>query len=78
MKDLLSLNLRKKKQLIRFGKRIGYLGTGLLISGQWTLEPILYILGFVCVGVQVSIRRQWNLVALNVNGLAAWLMHLFK
>ena len=77
-KDLFSLNYKKSKQLIRIGKRIGYLGTGLLIAAQWTLEPILYIIGFICIGVQVGIRKQWNLVALNLNGLAAWTLHLLK
>jgi len=60
----------------RFASRIGYMGAGFLIAAQWTLEPILYILGFCCVVVQTSSRRQWNLVALNINGLVAWVRHL--
>ncbi|MDB4342864.1 hypothetical protein OAA23_00515 [bacterium] len=60
----------------KFASRVGYLGTGFLISAQWTLEPVLYILGFICVAVQTSSRRQWNLVALNMNGLIAWIRHL--
>ncbi len=54
------------------------MGTGLLIAGQWTLEPLLFVIGFICVIVQVSFRKQWNLVALQLNGLTAWSMHLIK
>lgn len=59
----------------KISSRIGYLGAGLLISAQWTINPSLYILGFILVTVQVAFRKQWNLVALNLNGLVAWLTH---
>jgi hypothetical protein len=59
----------------KLASRIGYMGVGFLIAAQWTLEPKLYILGFLCVMVQTASRKQWNLVALNINGLAAWLIH---
>jgi|TARA_B110000305_G_C19351688_1_gene594618 hypothetical protein len=62
----------------KFASRIGYFGAGFLIAGQWTLEPKLFIIGFMCVIVQTSSRKQWNLVALNLNGLVAWLTHLTK
>ena len=61
----------------RLGARVGYMGAGFLIAAQWTVEPVLYIVGFICVLVQVIIRKQWNLVVLNVNGLFAWLKHFF-
>ena len=51
------------------------MGAGFLIAAQWTIEPALYILGFACVLVQVITRKQWNLVALNINGLIAWIKH---
>ena len=57
--------------------RIGYMGAGFLVAAQWTIEPKLYILGFICVMVQTAARKQWNLVALNLNGLFAWTKHLF-
>ena len=60
----------------KFASRVGYMGSGFLIAAQWTIEPVLYITGFCCVIVQVSSRKQWNLVALNLNGLAAWITHL--
>jgi len=62
----------------RLRTRVGYMGVGFLIAGQWTLSPPLYVLGFGCVLIQVSIRRQWNLVALQLNGLIAWTIHFIK
>ena len=62
----------------KFASRIGYMGAAFLMAGQWTLEPMLFIIGFICVIVQVSSRKQWNLVALNLNGLVAWITHFIK
>ena len=62
----------------KFASRIGYMGTGFLITAQWTIEPIYYIIGFICIIIQTSSRKQWNLVALNLNGLIAWFIHLFN
>jgi len=62
--------------LERLGSRIGYLGAGLLIAAQWTVSPPLYIAGFICVLIQTSVRKQWNLVLLQINGLIAWIIHL--
>ena len=62
----------------KFASRVGYMGAGFLIAGQWTLDPKLFIIGFICVIVQVSSRKQWNLVVLNLNGLVAWITHFLK
>ena len=62
----------------RLGSRIGYMGVGFLIAGQWTVHPIFFITGFICVLIQVSIRKQWNLVALQLNGLVAWTIHFIN
>ena len=62
----------------RLASRIGYMGAGFLVAAQWTVEPKLYIAGFCCVLVQVASRKQWNLVALNINGLIAWINHLIR
>jgi len=59
----------------KMARRIGYMGAGFLLAAHWTLEPKLYIAGFCCVLVQVAARKQWNLVALNINGLIAWIKH---
>jgi hypothetical protein len=69
---------RRLSPLERLATRMGYMGTGLLIAGQWTLEPILFMVGFLCVTIQVSVRRQWNLVVLQLNGLIAWSIHFFN
>ena len=62
----------------RMASRIGYMGAGFLMAGQWTVEPILFILGFCCVLVQVFSRKQWNLVVLQLNGLVAWTLHFIN
>ena len=69
---------RQLKPLERMATRIGYMGAGFLVAAQWTLEPMLYIAGFICVMIQTASRKQWNLVVLNVNGLMAWINHLIK
>jgi len=69
---------RKLSPKERLAARIGYLGAGLLIAAQWTVAPPLYIAGFICVLIQTAVRKQWNLVALQVNGLVAWIIHLIS
>ena len=73
--------LRYTNKLTAYQKvasRIGYAGAAFLVAAQWTIDPKLYIVGFICVMIQTASRKQWNLVALNVNGLTAWIMHLIK
>lgn len=62
----------------RMASRIGYMGAGFLMAGQWTVEPVLFIAGFICVLIQVFSRKQWNLVVLQLNGLIAWTIHFIK
>lgn len=69
---------RKLTPMERLAVRVGYMGVGFLIAGQWTINPVLYILGFLCVLVQVTIRKQWNLVLLQLNGLLAWTLHFIN
>ena len=79
LKNKLLRSLVRQKRLSpwkRLATRTGYMGAGFLIAAQWTIEPKLYIIGFICVMVQTASRKQWNLVALNLNGLIAWLTHL--
>ena len=73
--------LRYTNKLTSYQKvasRVGYMGAGFVIAGQWTIEPVFFIIGFICVIVQTSSRKQWNLVALNINGLIAWIIHLIN
>jgi|TARA_R100000479_G_C6333748_1_gene182544 hypothetical protein len=69
---------RRLSPIERLATRIGYMGVGFLIAGQWTVEPLLFIMGFICVLIQVSVRRQWNLVILQLNGLVAWTIHFIN
>ena len=69
---------RKLTPVERLSSRVGYMGVGFLISGQWTVEPILFMIGFCCVLFQVTVRKQWNLVLLQLNGLVAWTMHFIN
>ena len=64
--------------LEKISTRVGYMGAGFLVAAQWTLEPKLYIAGFICVMVQTAARKQWNLVALQLNGLTAWTIHFIN
>ena len=77
-RKLLELLVRTRKLTPgeKLASRIGYFGAGCLLSAHWTLEPKLYIAGFICVLIQVASRKQWNLVVLNINGLVAWTKHL--
>ena len=52
------------------------MGSGFLIAAQWTIDPKLYVIGFILVILQTTSRKQWNLVVLNINGLLAWINHL--
>ena len=69
---------RKLTPIERMSSRVGYMGAGFLMAGQWTVEPILFMIGFCCVLFQVTVRRQWNLVVLQLNGLVAWTIHFFS
>ena len=69
---------RKLTPVERLSSRVGYMGVAFLISGQWTVEPILFMIGFCCVLFQVLVRKQWNLVVLQLNGLVAWTMHFIN
>ena len=66
---------RKLTPTETLSSRVGYMGAGFLMAGQWTVEPVLFIIGFCCVLFQVTVRKQWNLVVLQLNGLTAWTMH---
>ena len=69
---------RKLTPVERLSSRVGYMGVDFLISGQWTVEPILFMIGFCCVLFQVTVRKQWNLVLLQLNGHVAWTMHFIN
>jgi hypothetical protein len=72
------VNDRKLTPMERMSSRVGYMGAGFLMAGQWTVEPVLFMIGFCCVLFQVTVRKQWNLVVLQLNGLTAWTIHFFN
>ena len=51
---------RRLSPIERLATRVGYMGVGFLIMGQWTLIPACFIAGFICVMIQVAVRRQWK------------------
>ena len=69
---------RKLTPIERMSSRVGYMGAGFLMAGQWTVNPILFMIGFCCVLFQVTVRKQWNLVVLQLNGLVAWTIHFIN
>lgn len=69
---------RRLTPIERLSSRIGYMGAGFLVAAQWTISPPLYICGFICVMVQTAVRKQWNLVLLQLNGIIAWTLHLLS
>lgn len=79
-RDILRMMVRDRRltPVERLASRLGYMGTGFLIAGQWSVEPVFFIIGFILVLIQVSVRRQWNLVALQLNGLIAWTIHFIN
>jgi len=79
-REVLKMMVRDRQltPLERMTSRIGYMGAGFLMAGQWTVEPILFMIGFCCVLCQVTVRKQWNLVVLQLNGLTAWTLHFIK
>ena len=49
----------------RLATRSGYMGSGFLIAAQWTIDPRLYVVGFILVVIQTASRKQiGNLVAM--------------
>ena len=40
--------------LEKMSTRIGYMGAGFLVAAQWTIEPMLYIAGFICVMIEIT------------------------
>ena len=47
-RNILKFMVRERKltPIERMSSRVGYMGAGFLMAGQWTVEPILFIIGF--------------------------------
>ena len=57
---------RRLSPIERISTRIGYMGAGFLIAAQWTIEPILYILGFTCVLIQTAQKKTMESCGLTI------------
>ena len=51
----------------KFASRIGYMGSGFLIAAQWTIEPYLYVIGFIFVVVQTSSKKTIQKLQQQIN-----------
>ena len=47
-RDILRAMVRERKltPVERISSRVGYMGAGFLMAGQWTVEPVLFMIGF--------------------------------
>ncbi len=60
----------------KYAIRLAYMGTGILMVAPHLLPTNLgiglYILSIVLLTPQVLLKKQWNLVILNINGIVAY------
>ena len=59
---------RKLTPLERMSSRVGYMGAGLLMAGQWTLEPVLFIIS-ICFFVFIILHFRSVVFVLILNSL---------
>ena len=73
---------RKLKPHERLANRLGYMGTGFFITAPHMLPDISGIVVYFLAGLfslpQVWVAKQWNLVLVNLNVMAAYLILFFK
>ena len=78
-------SLVKERQLTpieRLSNRVGYMGTGFIMSSPYLLQydnigAYTYIAGALLSIPQVFIAKQWNLVVVNINLLIGYGSYLF-
>lgn len=73
---------RRLKPHERLANRLGYMGTGFFITAPHMLPDISGIIVYFLAGLfslpQVWVAKQWNLVLVNLNVMAAYLILFFK
>jgi hypothetical protein len=73
---------RKLKPHERLANRLGYMGTGFFITAPHMLPEIPGIIVYFLAGLfslpQVWVAKQWNLVLVNINVMAAYAVLFFK
>ena len=73
---------RKLKPHERLANRFGYMGTGFFITAPHMLPEMPGIIVYFLAGLfslpQVWVAKQWNLVLVNINVMAAYAVLFFK
>ena len=73
---------KKLKPVERLANRLGYMGTGFFITAPHLLPEtpgvIIYFLAGLFSLPQVWVAKQWNLVLVNMNVMAAYAILFFK
>lgn len=74
---------RKLSPVERLANRLGYMGTGFIMSSPYLLQydnigAYTYIAGALLSIPQVFIAKQWNLVFVNINLLIGYGAYLFN
>jgi len=72
---------RRLKPHERIANRLGYMGTGFMMTAPHLLPDITGIVIYIIAGVisipQVFVAKQWNLVAVNLNVAIAYTILYF-
>src|SRR6056300_1963061 len=73
---------RKLTPVERLANRLGYMGTGFFITAPHLLPSTPGIIVYFLAGLfslpQVWVAKQWNLVLVNINVMAAYAVLFFK
>jgi len=73
---------RKLEPHERLANRLGYMGTGFFITAPHMLPEMPGIIVYFLAGLfslpQVWVAKQWNLVLVNINVMAAYAVLFFK
>ena len=84
-KLLSKLQQKSKRQLTpveKYSIRLGWMGTGMIMIAPHLLPSDLgiglYILSGLLLTPQVLVKRQWNLVLININVILAYAMLYYK
>ena len=73
---------RKLKPEERLANRLGYMGTGFMMTSPHLLPDQIGVITYIIAGVisipQVFVAKQWNLVLVNLNVAVAYTILYFS
>jgi hypothetical protein len=73
---------RRLKPHERIANRLGYMGTGFMMTAPHLLPDPAGVVVYIIAGIisipQVFVAKQWNLVAVNLNVAIAYAILFFK